>query len=233
MTVVLILGFAAIAGAVLWFNYQAVKKRREEFAAAAAEMNWTWTQRDDRWTRAWNDGPFNRGDNRQAENVLTGEWDGRHMVAFDYRYDTHTTDSDGKRSTTTHRHSVVALRTTAQFPDLVLAPEGMFSRAFGKMFGNDINFEWEEFNRAFTVKSPDRKFASDVLHQRMQEYLMQFPRTGWMMQGDWIILCTTGQHSIPQVKNTLGILDGVVDRIPDHVWADHGAVDPGADNRQI
>ena len=29
----------------------------------------------------------------------------------------------------------------------------------------DVGFEWAEFSRAFHVKSPDKRWASDVLHQ--------------------------------------------------------------------
>ena len=49
----------------------------------------------------------------------------------------------------------------------------MIGRLIGRLTNRDIELESEDFNRAFTVSCPDRKFASDVLHPRMMEFLLQ------------------------------------------------------------
>ena len=45
-------------------------------------------------------------------------------------------------------------------------PEGCWTGSSGGLAGNDIELESDDFNRAFSVSCPDRKFASDVLHPR-------------------------------------------------------------------
>ena len=60
-------------------------------------------------------------------------------------------------------------------PPLSVDPENFLERFVGRLTGNDIDLESEEFNRAFTVGCPDRKFASDVLHPQMMEFLLAAP----------------------------------------------------------
>jgi len=49
------------------------------------------------------------GTNRHARNVITGTTGGFPIVAFDYSYETESTDSDGGRTKSTHRYAVTAL----------------------------------------------------------------------------------------------------------------------------
>ena len=56
--------------------------------------------------------------------------------------------------------------------DLLIRPEGMFDRLAGVFGFDDIDFESAEFSRGFHVKSPDKRFAYDVVHPRMMEFLM-------------------------------------------------------------
>ena len=60
-------------------------------------------------------------------------------------------------------------------PPLSVDPENFLDRFVGRLSGNDIDMESEEFNRAFTVSCPDRKFASDVLHPQLMEFLLAAP----------------------------------------------------------
>ncbi len=53
------------------------------------------------------------------------------------------------------------------FPELVIYPEGKGN------FGTDIDLESIEFSEAFVVKSADRRFAYDVCHTRMMEFLLE------------------------------------------------------------
>src|SRR5205085_3018749 len=47
-------------------------------------------------------------------------------------------------------------------PALSVTPEGMFSRFFGRLTNSDIELESEDFNRAFRVTCPNRRFASEI-----------------------------------------------------------------------
>ncbi len=205
-----------VVAAVL--SWQAAKQRREEFAATARQREWTYTERDDRWCERFRGPPFGRGSDRRAINVLGGTYDGRAFVAFDYRYSTHSTDSQGHSRTTVHPYSVLALNVGTRFPRLSVAPEGFFSRAVGRITNRDIELESEDFNRAFTVTADDRKFASDVLHPQMMEYLLRMPDLGWEFEGDSLVAVRAGSHTIAEVDDQAGSRRRIVDRVPEFVW---------------
>lgn len=103
---IFILALAGIIG-LGWLSYHQAKKRREEFAAFAAAQGWTYVAADHSLAGQWQGEPFGSGDNRRAINVVTGPFQGRQIVAFDYSYQTHS-DNNGQRTTTTHRFGVVA-----------------------------------------------------------------------------------------------------------------------------
>ena len=230
MVLVLAVGVVLVV-AIAVLSYLSAKRRREEMAALAAQRGWTYTERDDRWTTHFEGHPFGTGHDRRAGNVLTGTYDGRGFTGFDYRYSTTSTSTDAQGHTTTHTEvhtfSVIALPVAAAFPELSISPEGFFSRAIGRLTNRDIELESEDFNRAFTVTCPDRKFASDVLHPQMMEYLLTLPHLAWRFTGQHLLVVSAGQHSVPQIESTLQAVDGIVDRIPDFVWQQVGRVDPG------
>ena len=53
------------------------------------------------------------------------------------------------------------------FPRMHIKPEGVFGLA-----NNDVNTEWQAFNREFDVKSEDERAAHALLTGPMQEFLM-------------------------------------------------------------
>lgn len=221
----------ALVGLVGYLGYVAAKKRRETFAAVAAQRGWTYTARDDSWAERFDGPPFGQGHGRRAGNVLQGTHDGRSFVAFDYVYRTTETSTGANGQTTSHEeshdYSIVAVTTQAVLPHLQVTPEGMFGRWVGRLTGSDIELESEQFNRAFTVRCEDRKFATDFLHPRMMEYLLTLPRMGWDLRNGTLMFASPGQHSIPQVDGMLVAIDGILDRVPTFLWSDKGvAADP-------
>lgn len=215
-----LVGFAAV-GALAYYSYQQAKKRRAELASLAAARGWTYLERDDRYAEMFAGAPFGLGFDRQAENVLHGIHDGRGFVAFDYRYSTteRYTDSQGRSGTRTehHHYSVIALAIGAAVPELSVRPEGFFSRVVGRLLDNDIEFESEAFNRAFRVSCPDRKFATDVIHPQMMEYLLTLPELAWSFRQGYLLTTGPGQHTPAGVPATLAATDGILDRIPEFV----------------
>ncbi|RNL59970.1 DUF3137 domain-containing protein [Nocardioides marmoriginsengisoli] len=217
---IFLIGLVVVA-LVGYFGYLAAKKRREEFSAMAAARGWTWVERDDRFVDRFSGSPFGTGDDRKALNVVTGPYDGRPMVAFDYSYTTTetSTDAQGRTSTrtVTHPFSVIALDVGVALPELSVSPEGFFGRLVGRLINNDIELESEQFNRAFTVHCPDRKFATDVLHPLMMEYLLTVPDLSWSFRDGGLVAITSGQHSMASLDATLTAIDGILDRIPPFV----------------
>lgn len=221
VVVLLLVGVTLVVGVGL-LAYLSQKRRREEMQALATARGWTFAERDDRWAGAFSGAPFERGHRRSANNVLSGRYDDRDFVAFDYVYYTTETSTDGEGRTTSrevsHRFSVVAVTLGAAFPELEVSPEGFFQRLVGRLVDRDIELESEEFNRAFTVTCPDRKFAFDVLHPRMMEYLLGHRDAAFRFAAGRLLVVANGSADIPEIEATLGYADGIADRIPEFVW---------------
>ena len=217
ITVVLLLGFV---------SYLQAKKRRETFTAVAAQRGWAYAERDDRWVGKFDVPPFGQGRDRQALNVLAGRYDDRSFVAMDYRYSTTetSTDAEGRTQSRTvvHPFSVVAIDSGVPLPHMSVTPENFLGRFVGRLTGSDIDLESEDFNRAFAVRADDRKFATDVLHPRMMEYLLQVPDRGWVLTGGWLLAVRPGHHTVQELDRRLTDLDGILDRIPEFVLKQAG-----------
>ncbi|MEZ5191462.1 MAG: DUF3137 domain-containing protein [Nocardioides sp.] len=57
----------------------------------------------------------------------------------------------------------------------------------------DIELESEDFNRAFTVTCSDRKFASDVLHPRMMEFLLAHTEASFRSDRRYVLTVSAGR----------------------------------------
>lgn len=215
--VLFFLGVLALAAVIVLVGYLSAKKRREQISAFAASRGWRYAEEDPSLAERFDGAPFGHGSARKARNVMYGEHDGRPMAAFDYQYTT-SSGSGKNRTTTTHDFSVVALSMEVVMPALSVDPEGVFGRLVGRVLDNDIELESEDFNRAFTVESPHRKFASDVLHPQMMQMLLQWPELGWRFERDSMLVVRSGQHSNEEIDAKLLAMDAIIDQIPEFVW---------------
>jgi hypothetical protein len=215
--VLIFAAFLVVAVLAVVLSYYAAKKRRELLMTFARRRGWRFEWEQPLLVDRFTGPPFGLGFGRSAYNVLYGSHDGRDVVSFDYTYKTQT--NDGKTTTThTHTFSVLALRMGVPMPPLSVDPENVLDRFVGRLTGNDIDLESEEFNRAFTVSCPDRKFASDVLHPQMMEFLLQHRQLGWRFEQDSMLVVASGQRSPAQIDATLEFMDGITDRVPEFVW---------------
>lgn len=114
-----------------------------------------------------------KGSNRFAYNVLEGPYRDRPVTAFDFHYETYSRDSKGRRRTTHHHLSFFVLYMVEYFPELHIYPENWLSRIGQSLGFDDIDFESHEFSQAFTVRCDDKKFAYDICHTRMMDFLLR------------------------------------------------------------
>jgi len=213
-------GFAVVAAAVLWYGWYSAKKRRELFHGFALSQGWTWVARDDSWAERFSGDPFGQGDDRKACNVLSGAFRERPMVAFDYSYETHSTDSQGHRSTTTHSYAICALALPAPLPTFELVPEGFLGRV-GTMLGmQDIELESEDFNRRFRVRCDEPKLAYDLLPARTMQALLTRPALHVRLRGNDALCWEDGSHSPSELLARLDTLSTLLDGVPSYVWSD-------------
>ena len=91
----------------------------------------------------------------------------------------------------------------------------------------DIEFESEEFNRAFNVKSRDPKFANDVIDARMMQWLLQSGEGyAFEMNGPYVLVYRKRIRPI-ELTPLLGSLKAYIDHIPKVAYSLHG--DPAQD----
>lgn len=220
---VLLAGMIAV-GVWMW---QQDQKRRQALATFALNRGWTYAPSDDSWVERWTGPPFGQGDHRHARNVMTGTLSGEPLVAFDYSFQTHSTDGKGNTTTTTHRYAVCALHLPAYLPRLQVTPENLFTR-FGNALGlDDIELESEDFNRRFRVHANDPKFASDVLSPRTMQTLLSRPAFSWRIDGADIVSWQNGRLTPTDLLMAASTMSSVMAGIPSFVWRDHG-YEPGA-----
>ncbi|MHC4273032.1 MAG: hypothetical protein ACYSUR_05125, partial [Planctomycetota bacterium] len=204
------------------FSWVAAKKRREALAAVAARLGWRFSPRRD----SYHDDEyahfeiFRRGSRRAAYNTLTGdvEIDGRSFPAKmgDFKY----TVSTGKNSHTYHFSYVILHLPYAGVPDLLIRREGVFDKIAGSFGFDDIDFESAEFSRRFCVKSPEKKFAYDVVHPRMIEFLLAGTPGAIDIECDRCCLSDGRRRWSPeQFEQQVAWLRQFFDHWPDHVKA--------------
>ena len=226
--VVLVLAMTCVGLGVWWWQDKE-KKRRAAFASFAAAKGWTFAAHDPySLEQRWSNSPFGRGDSRRASNVLTGTAaNGWPLLAFDYRYTESSSDAKGNRSTTTYNFAVCAMRLPCAMPGLHVGKENMLTRIGSVMGFADIEFESDDFNRAFRVRCDDPKFASDLLHPRAMEMLLQYGRgTEWRFEGADMISWRSGRTDLPDVLQRGDLMCRVMNSVPTFVWKDRG-YDPG------
>ena len=174
---VVIIGAIILFAVGAYFGWKAEMKRREELAALAAEMGFSFdhekdSSHDDRYAQFE---IFRRGHSRVAFNTMQGQIDllgsSCDAILGDFRYRV-TRNSGKSSSTTTYRFSYLIVHLPWDCPPLLIRPEGIFDKVAGAFGFDDIDFESEEFSRRFYVKSPDKRFAYDVLHPRMMEFML-------------------------------------------------------------
>jgi hypothetical protein len=203
----------------LVFGHLQEKKRRQALAAWASAHGMSFDPSkdysfDERFPEF---GCLRQGENRYAYNIMAGEWDSRRFLGFDYHYETHSTDSKGRRQTHHHHFSAVILRAKIPLKPLVIKPENIFHK-IGAFFGfDDIDFESAEFSRKFCVKSPDRKWAYDVIHTRTMEFLLAQPRHNIEFDREYVIATRGRKFKLEEYEAAVHLIDGVLDGIPEYV----------------
>jgi hypothetical protein len=159
------------------------------------------------------------GSNRYAFNILSGTYRGHEVTAFDYHYETHSTDSKGRRQTHHHYFSFFILQLQAVFPELTIGSEGFFSKIAQALGYDDIDFESHEFSRKFCVRSKDKKFAYDVCNARMIEYLLGNADLTIEIEGDTLAISFGSRLSPERIEQNLNRLIEIRSLMPDYLFS--------------
>ncbi len=229
-------GMVAVAGGLAVAAAAGSHRRRKALAAWAARIGLTYAPARDPGmaARLPDFAVFGQGRNQYAYNVVSGVFEGRETVAFDYHYETqhtHTvreTDANGNVRTrtetrTSHHHfSAVLVRPELRLKPLLIRPEGLFDKVadfFGK---GDLDFESAEFSRRYHVTAADRRWAYDVLHARTIDFLLNQPRLVVEMDPHHVLVMRPGQQtmSAQMFDAAVRTADQVLDLLPEYVRQD-------------
>ncbi|MGH8048010.1 MAG: hypothetical protein ACREKL_12280 [Chthoniobacterales bacterium] len=201
-------------------SWRRERERRDALAALAARLGFSFSASPSSGlaTRFQEFRGMNTGDNRYAFNIMEGAYQGHQVMAFDFHYETSSTDSKGNRSTSHHYFHVVTLSLEREFPTLFVAPENIFSK-IAQAFGyDDIDFESHEFSRRFCVRSKDRKFAYDFCNASMIEFLLAHPSLQ-LESRDGILAIVFNPSMDPQrIESELELACAVRGHMPDYLF---------------
>jgi len=210
ITIVVFLLVAVLIAVGLWFG----AKRKKELAAWSTNAGLTFSPRSDRTfdDRYPEFGCLRRGHSRNAYNIASGSWHGRPLEAFDYRYVT----GHGKNRAT-HTFSAIILGSGLSLKPLHIRSENAFDK-LTEFFGvDDIDFESAQFSREFHVKSPDKKWVYDVLHQRTMEFLLNNPRFSIEFDSEHVICWRNRRFDLQTRESAIGVVEGILDRLPEYL----------------
>jgi hypothetical protein len=217
----IVIAFIALFIVIAIAGYISAKKRREAMLALAVRLGLRFDPEKDRDIARRYEflDKLRQGSNRYAFNLLSGNYQGHDVAAFDFHYETHSTDSKGHHQTHHHHFSFFILRLPGVFPELTIGPEGFFSKIAQALGYDDIDFESHEFSRKFCVRSKDKKFAYDVCNARMMEYLMANPDLVIEIERDSLALAFHRQLSPENVEPNLNRLIAVRSLMPDYLFS--------------
>jgi hypothetical protein len=161
-----------VVGGVAYLSYVTQKKRREAFATMAQQLGLTYSIADPFGLVSEPFALFTKGDGQGVENVMWGAWQGLQLRAFDFWYYERTSDGKGGTSKTYYRFDCTIVPIDAACMRLTITHENVLTRLGKALSFHDIEFESEEFNKAYNVRSADKKFANDLIDSRMMQWLL-------------------------------------------------------------
>lgn len=166
----------AVAVLIFWGMTVMERERRNALETVAAGLGLSFDPESDRSLhRSFGHSIFGKGHSQKATNTL---WGVLTLAGYpidvrmgDFRYVT----GHGKQRQT-HNLSYALFRLPwVGTPELLIRKENLGDKLVGGIGFDDIDFESEEFSRTFWVKCGDKRFAYDVIHPGMMQFLLEGP----------------------------------------------------------
>lgn len=216
MHIVLVVAIATAVITALVVGHLIAQQRRNALAALAARLGLKFCPDKDSDladTLSFLD-RLDQGRSRYVYNRLSGDYQGHPVMAFDFHYKT------GSGKHTQHHHlSILTLKLSRSFPELIITPEGFFSKIAQSFGYDDIDFESAEFSRTFCVRSPDKKFAYDVCHTGMMEYLLARHDLAIEFEGNALALAFDRCLDVEEIEPRLRQLVEIRQLMPAYLFA--------------
>ena len=207
--------FILVAIVGLLFAAWQAHKRRQMWEQVASQYGLRYNARDPfNILDTYDFALFHQGHSRKVYNCLYGNYQDLPVKLFDYKYNT----GSGK-SETTHHLSAVLAEVNIYCPYLFIRPENFMDRVSEFLGFDDIDFDYEQFNRSFHVKGEDKKFAYDICHSGMMEFLLAHNSTSWELRGRNLLLYSRkmGGFDPEEVAICLKAMCGFIERVPQYL----------------
>jgi hypothetical protein len=180
--------------------------------------------------------PFDGGP-QTVSQVMRGTYGGRDAVSFVSRvrrregssfasqlggYDGTLVVSElGEQQVPFH---VVAVRLPMWLPWVDVVPETFAVKVEKATGAQDIEFESDQFNRAFRVQARDVRTAYALIQPVLMERLLRDDarRIAWRTDGTWVLSWQSGTTDLESLAPRLGMLSAVAASIRPHVFQQYG-----------
>jgi hypothetical protein len=209
---------AGIVGLII-YGIMKARERREALARLAAQWGLQYYPDDpfDLPARYAQFDLFDTGHSRSASNVMAGRIDGRDALLCDYQY----TTGSGKNQTT-HCFQAVLLTLPILAARLHMRRESVFDKIASWVGHDDINFESAEFSRRYHVKCDNPKFAYDIFHARLMEYLLACGDVPALEMNGVTLLLYDNQGQVENLRRLMEIGQEIIRSIPEYVLHERG-----------
>lgn len=205
---------AATVGLLAWAAYRLrIAPRRASFGGQAREAGLQARAGD---PLGLLDQPFSlfhrAATARDLENTAWGPWHGRQVIVADYWY---VPSSNASRDD--YRRFVCVLDQARRgWPDLAVVPTSVATTMRDAVAHGGVDMESERFNRAFDVRTHDRRFASTLLDARMIEWLLQQASgVGFeVVDGRLMVFEPRRTSSVDDVRRVLERFDVLIEHVP-------------------
>ena len=223
--------FVGVAAAVAGGRYYLKRQRQLGLSAFADRHGFVYTPHAPHGLLTHSFPLFYSGSGRGAHNGVAGRWRDMDFKAADFWY--YEGSPGGAQATNGgmryYRFSVAATGIPSWLPEITITRENLITRAGSRLRGDDIDFESDEFNRAFRVKTMDRRFAFELIDARMMQWLLTCDRRfGFEIRGRGALVYA---KPLPpdELLPLIASLKEFCDHIPRLVWNSHDFLPPKED----
>ena len=211
-----ILLFLVVVAGIFALAAYSADQRRKQWQAMAEQVGFRAAEGDPRSIRENEPGfaLFDLGHSKTVLRTMEGRSGDVALTVFDYRYKT----GSGKHQVT-HTLSAIMADLPIDCPRLAIRPEHFGDRIAASLGFDDIDFESDAFNRRFHVKGAEKRFAYDICHPGMMEFLIEVPEFCWELLGRRLLLYSRRLKTFDaeELGRSLRALDGFVARLPDYL----------------
>lgn len=182
---------ALAAAALAYHQHRKKSRRREALLLLATTSGLEYARHDPLGLAALPFRFLRQGDDRGVENVVYGRLGDDDVAVFDLWVMHESTDAKGNRSRR-YEHFTCAYLVLpgARLPRIEIRPETVLSRLKDGIGLRDVQFESDEFNRRWDVRSDDRRSAYTVVDARMMRFLLSVEDVTFELHGGHLLAAT-------------------------------------------